>query len=48
VLDLGIGQYEDVATATLGTPVADVIKAFVERKVTAVPIVDDNGMFSLG
>ncbi|KAI9230612.1 MAG: hypothetical protein DHS80DRAFT_12142 [Piptocephalis tieghemiana] len=44
VKELGIGQYEDVATATLETPVAQVIRKFVERRVTAVPIIDDQGV----
>ncbi|RUS21504.1 hypothetical protein BC937DRAFT_92473 [Endogone sp. FLAS-F59071] len=43
--ELQIGTYGDtVATACMSTPVIQVISMFVNRRISAVPIVDDNGM----
>lgn len=43
--ELQIGTYGDaVATASTSTPVIQVISMFVNRRISAVPIVDDNGM----
>jgi CBS domain-containing protein len=38
-----IGTYENIAVAYLTTPVIEVINMFVERDISCVPIVDDNG-----
>jgi predicted transcriptional regulator len=42
--DVRIGVYDNLATAQLETPVIQVLHAFVERKVTAVPIVKQDGV----
>ncbi|KND00647.1 AMP-activated serine/threonine-protein kinase regulatory subunit SNF4 [Spizellomyces punctatus DAOM BR117] len=41
--DLGIGTFENLATATATTPLITVLNLFIERKISAVPIVDDEG-----
>ncbi|KAI9022146.1 hypothetical protein CLU79DRAFT_751393 [Phycomyces nitens] len=42
--ELRIGTFEDIATASLSTPVIQVINMFVEKNVSAVPIVDENNV----
>lgn len=39
-----IGTYENIATASMSTPVIQVINMFVEQNISAVPIVDANGV----
>ncbi|TPX56919.1 hypothetical protein PhCBS80983_g04184 [Powellomyces hirtus] len=41
--DLGIGTFENLATATASTPLIEVLNLFIERKISAVPIVDEKG-----
>ncbi|KAL7323598.1 AMP-activated serine/threonine-protein kinase regulatory subunit [Mucor circinelloides] len=42
---LNIGVYgESVATATMHTPVIDIIKTFAELNISAVPIIDEHGI----
>lgn len=36
--------YHPIATATLNTPVFDVVHMFSERSISAVPIIDENGI----
>lgn len=36
--------YHPLATATLKTPVFDVVHMFSERSISAVPIIDENGI----
>jgi len=36
--------YWPIATATLNTPVFDVVHMFSERAISAVPIIDDDGV----
>ncbi|KAF3908395.1 hypothetical protein ABW21_db0200488 [Orbilia brochopaga] len=42
--DLKIGCYEDLATATMETPVLDVIHLLVKRDIASVPIVNADGV----
>ncbi|KAI9301017.1 the adenylate sensor from Amp activated protein kinase complexed with Amp [Cunninghamella echinulata] len=42
--ELKIGTYEEIATATMATPVIKVINMFVELNISAVPIIDENGV----
>ncbi|GJJ76227.1 5'-AMP-activated protein kinase, regulatory gamma subunit [Entomortierella parvispora] len=42
--ELKIGIYTDLATADLSTPVMAVIDMFVKRRISSVPIVDDDGV----
>ncbi|KAJ8656554.1 hypothetical protein O0I10_007877 [Lichtheimia ornata] len=42
--DLKIGTYKNIATATMTTPVVDLINTFVDKKISAVPIVDDQNV----
>ncbi|KAL9545707.1 hypothetical protein MBANPS3_007013 [Mucor bainieri] len=42
--ELKIGTYENIATASMSTPVIQVINMFVEQNISAVPIVDANGV----
>lgn len=37
-------RYYPIATATLDTPVFDVVHMFSERAISAVPIVDEDGV----
>lgn len=43
--DLSIGTYDDLATASMDTPVIDVIYLLAKRRISSVPIVDSDGMF---
>ncbi|ORY05982.1 CBS-domain-containing protein [Basidiobolus meristosporus CBS 931.73] len=40
--ELKIGTYENLATATMSTPVIEIINTFVQMDISAVPIVDEN------
>jgi 5'-AMP-activated protein kinase regulatory gamma subunit len=40
-----VGTYSDLATATMDTPVMDVIHMLVKKNISSVPIVDKNGMY---
>ncbi|KAF9946008.1 AMP-activated serine/threonine-protein kinase regulatory subunit [Mortierella alpina] len=42
--ELKIGIYTDLAVADLSTPVMTVIDMFVKRRISSVPIVDDDGV----
>ncbi|KAG2224414.1 hypothetical protein INT45_002953 [Circinella minor] len=42
--ELKIGTYENIATAPLSTPVIELINIFVDKKISAVPIIDENGV----
>ena len=43
IYDLGIGTYDDICTATYGTPIIEALNKFVGKRVSALPIVDDEG-----
>ncbi|KAI9298602.1 CBS-domain-containing protein [Neoconidiobolus thromboides FSU 785] len=40
--EIGIGSYKNILTAKLNDKVMDVVKGFMERRVAAVPILDEN------
>lgn len=40
--DLNMGTYSDVVTASLSTPVIDVIHKLVERSISSVPIIQSD------
>ncbi|KAK4179183.1 hypothetical protein QBC36DRAFT_323157 [Triangularia setosa] len=42
VRELGLGTYKDLATATMGSSVLDVIHLMVKYNISAVPIIDEN------
>ncbi|KAG4303162.1 hypothetical protein PCANB_000458 [Pneumocystis canis] len=42
--DLSIGTYDDLATASMDTPVIDVIYLLAKRRISSVPIVDADGV----
>ncbi|ORZ21518.1 hypothetical protein BCR42DRAFT_407691 [Absidia repens] len=42
--ELKIGTYKNIATATMATPVIQIITTFVDQNISAVPIVDDQGI----
>ena len=41
--DLQIGTYENIATASMSTPLIEVLDTFIERRVSALPVVDAKG-----
>ncbi|KAJ8671899.1 hypothetical protein QAD02_003158, partial [Eretmocerus hayati] len=41
--ELGIGTYENIETATEETPVIVALRKFVERRVSALPVIDVSG-----
>ena len=41
--DINVGTYRDLATATIDTPVMNVIHMFVRRDISSVPILDTDG-----
>ncbi|XP_026121744.1 5'-AMP-activated protein kinase subunit gamma-1-like [Carassius auratus] len=43
IKDAGIGTFTDVATVSQTASVYDALSVFVERRVSALPVVDDNG-----
>ena len=44
VYELGLGTYRNVATASMDTPVIDVIHMMVKKSISSVPIVDETGV----
>lgn len=43
IRDLELGTYENIATATMNTPLIEALHAFNERRVSALPVVDEKG-----
>lgn len=43
--ELLLGTYNNIATASMDTPVIDVIHILVERSISSVPILNSEGMF---
>lgn len=43
--ELLVGTYNNIATASMDTPVIDVIHILVERSISSVPILNSEGMF---
>lgn len=41
--ELGIGTYRDIAFIHPDTPIIRALNIFVERRVSALPVVDDSG-----
>jgi CBS domain-containing protein len=41
--ELNVGTYDDVLSATMDTPVIDVIHMLVKKSISSVPIVDKEG-----
>lgn len=41
--DLKIGTYDHIATAKTSTPVITALNEFIDRRVSALPVVDENG-----
>ncbi|KAK2773733.1 AMP-activated serine/threonine-protein kinase regulatory subunit [Emmonsiellopsis sp. PD_33] len=42
--EINLGTYDDVVTATMDTPVIDVIHKLVERSISSVPIINSEGV----
>ncbi|CAG8726485.1 31010_t:CDS:10 [Gigaspora margarita] len=42
--EINIGVYNDIATARMSTPVIEVVNIFAERRISSVPIIDENGV----
>lgn len=43
IKELQLGTYDNIATTTMSTPLIEALHAFNERRVSALPVVDDNG-----
>ena len=43
IYELGIGTYEDIYTASYDTPIIEALNKFVTKRVSALPIVDEEG-----
>ncbi|XP_006824096.1 5'-AMP-activated protein kinase subunit gamma-1-like [Saccoglossus kowalevskii] len=41
--ELGIGSFKNIATASPDTPLIVALKTFIERRVSALPVIDENG-----
>jgi CBS-domain-containing membrane protein len=41
--ELKIGSYENVAVAHETTPIIEALKLFLDRRVSALPVLDENG-----
>ncbi|ODH13108.1 hypothetical protein ACO22_07596 [Paracoccidioides brasiliensis] len=42
--EINLGTYDDIVTATMDTPVIDVIHKLVERSISSVPIINSEGV----
>lgn len=42
---LGIGTYHNIAFIHPDTPIIKALNVFVERRVSALPVVDESGLF---
>jgi CBS domain-containing protein len=42
--ELGIGTYRDIAFIHPDTPISKALSIFVERRVSALPVVDESGL----
>lgn len=45
--DIGLGTFKDLATAKMDTTVFDVINLLVKKNISSVPIISDEGTWSL-
>ena len=43
IYDLGIGTYDDIEVARYDTPIIEALNKFVKKRVSALPIVDEEG-----
>lgn len=43
IYDLGIGTYEGIEVAKHDTPIIEALNKFVQKRVSALPIVDEEG-----
>jgi 5'-AMP-activated protein kinase regulatory gamma subunit len=43
IRDLSLGTFDNIATATMNTPLIDALHAFNERRVSALPVIDETG-----
>ena len=43
IYDLGIGTYEDIEVARYDTPIIEALNKFGKKRVSALPIVDEEG-----
>lgn len=43
IRELDLGTYDNIATTTMNTPLIDALHAFNERRVSALPVVDEQG-----
>ena len=44
--ELRVGTYTDICTVTEDTPIIEALRLFVEKRVSALPVVDSNtGLF---
>lgn len=43
IYELGIGSYADIEVAKQDTPIIEALNKFVNKRISALPIVDDNG-----
>lgn len=43
IKELEIGTYSNIATTTMDTPLIDALNMFIDRRVSALPVVDSNG-----
>jgi CBS-domain-containing membrane protein len=42
--DLKIGVYANLVTAKKDTPIVDILRLFISKRISSIPIVDDNGI----
>lgn len=45
--ELNVGTFTNLATAHMDTPVMDVIHMLVKKSISSVPIIDNDGMFTI-
>ncbi len=43
IYDLGIGTYEGIEVVTYDTPIIEALNKFVQKRCSALPIVDNEG-----
>lgn len=46
--EINLGTYKNIVTASIDTPVIDIIHKLVERSISSVPIVNSEGEYTIG
>jgi 5'-AMP-activated protein kinase, regulatory gamma subunit len=45
IAELRIGTYKDLITARLDTPLIDILRLFLSKHISSIPILDDQSIY---